>query len=83
VLHLFFHIGADSDAEAVVRAVKDARAGGDQVVTVALLGHKADLGVVALGPDVRRLRTLQTALRGAGLELAGSYVSLTEVSEYA
>ena len=83
VLHLFFRVGAAVDGEAVVRAVKDARAGGDQVVTVALLGHKADLGVMALGPDLWRLRALQSVLCGAGLEPTGSYVSLTEVSEYA
>jgi chlorite dismutase len=83
VLHLFLKAGPATDAEAVGRAVKDARAGGDQVVCVALLGHKADVGVMALGPDLRRLRGLQTALRVAGLDAAGSYVSLTEVSEYA
>jgi len=83
VLHLFFDVGPAVDAEAVVRAVKTARAQGDQIVTVALLGHKADLGVMALGPDLWRLRTLQSALCGAGLEPTGSYVSLTEVSEYA
>jgi chlorite dismutase len=66
-----------------VRAVKATRVAGDQVVTVALLGHKADIGVMALGPDLWRLRALQTALRLAGLEPACSYVSLTEVSEYA
>ncbi len=83
MLHLFLKVGPAADGEAIVRAVKDARAGGDQVVTVALLGHKADLGVMALGPDLWRLRALQSALCGAGLGLAGSYVSLTEVSEYA
>ena len=83
VLHLFLRMGPAVDAEAVVRAVKDARAAGDQVVTVALLGHKADLGVMALGEDLWRLRALQSALCGAGLELTGSYVSLTELSEYA
>ncbi len=83
VLHLFFRTGSGVDVEAVVRAVKDARAGGEQVVTVALLGHKADLGVMVLGPDLWRLRALQSALCGAGLEPRGSYVSLTEVSEYA
>jgi len=83
VLHLFFRAGPGVDAEAAVRAVEDARAGGDQVVTVALLGHKADLGVMVLGPDLWRLRALQSALCGAGLEPTGSYVSLTEVSEYA
>jgi len=83
VLHLFLKAGPATDAEAVGRAVKDARAGGDQVVCVALLGHKADVGVMALGPDLQRLRGLQTALRVAGLDAVGSYVSLTEVSEYA
>jgi len=83
VLHLFFRAGPGVDAEAAVRAVKDARAGGEQVVTVALLGHKADLAVMVLGPDLWRLRALQSALCGAGLEPTGSYVSLTEVSEYA
>ncbi|HLX89653.1 MAG TPA: chlorite dismutase family protein, partial [Acidimicrobiales bacterium] len=83
VLHLFFHGGPTVDAEAVQSALKHARQAGDQVVTVALLGHKADLGVLALGPDLHRLRALQTALRRSGLEATGSYVSLTEVSEYA
>ena len=83
VVHLFWRVGPGADAEAVTSAVKHARQAGDQVVTVALLGHKADLATMALGPDLRRLRGLQTELRRAGLELSGSYVSLTEVSEYA
>ncbi len=48
-----------------------------------MLGHKADLGFMALGPDLWRLRGLQSALQAAGLEVVDSYVSLTEVSEYA
>jgi hydrogen peroxide-dependent heme synthase len=83
VLHLFSRVGPSTEPEAVVRAVKAARAAGDQVVTAALLGHRADLAVMALGPDLWRLRALQTALRLAGLEPTGSYVSLTELSEYA
>ncbi len=83
VLHLFCRVGPALDREAVVRAVKDARAGGDQVVTVAVLGHKADLGFMVVGDDLWRLRDVQTALASAGLEAAGSYVSLTELSEYA
>lgn len=83
VLHLFWHVGPDTDRQRVVSAVKHAQEGGDQVVTAALLGHKGDLCVMALGPDLRRLRALQTDLRLGGLGLAGSYVSLTEVSEYA
>jgi chlorite dismutase len=76
-------VGPVLDAEAVVRAVKGARAGGDQVVTVALLGHKADIGFMVVGDDLWRLREIQTALAAAGLRAVGSYVSLTELSEYA
>ena len=60
-----------------------ATAAGDQVVPVAILGHKADLAVMALGTDLWRLRDLQTGLVAAGLEVVDSYLSLTEVSEYA
>ena len=83
VLHLFWTVGPHTDRQRVVSAVKHAEETGLQVVTAALLGHKADLCTMALGPDLRRLRALQTELRLGGLELAGSYVSLTEVSEYA
>jgi hydrogen peroxide-dependent heme synthase len=83
VLHLFCRVGRPVDAEAVRTAVKAAQADDHQVVTFSVLGHKADLGFMALGPDWVRLRALQTALQAAGLQVADSYVSLTEVSEYA
>lgn len=83
VLHLFWRVGARTDRQAVVSAVKSAQADGHQVVSVAVLGHKADLAMMALGPDLWRLRRLQAELQAAGLELAWSYTSLTEVSEYA
>jgi chlorite dismutase len=83
VVHLFFGVGPLVDREAVTAAIGSARAEGTQVVTVAMLGHKADIGVMALAEDQWRLRDLQTALVAAGLELRDSYVSLTEISEYA
>ena len=83
VIHLFFKVGPLVEREAVTAAVEAARARGDQVVTAAMLGHKADLGVMALSEDQWNLRRLQTALVDAGLELVDSYVSLTELSEYA
>jgi peroxiredoxin len=76
-------VGPDLDREAVVRVVKDAGAAGDQVVTVALLGHKADIGFMVIGDDLWQLRHIQTALSSAGLDVVDSYVSLTELSEYA
>jgi len=83
VLHLFCKARAGADAEAVAAAVKAGQGDEHQVVAFSVLGHKADIGVLALGPDLWRLRALQTAIQAAGLEVVSSYVSLTEVSEYA
>ncbi len=83
VLHLFTSVGPLADPDAVLAAVRQARERGDQVVTASLLGHKADLAVMALSEDQWNLRALQTALVAAGLEVVDSYVSLTEISEYA
>jgi chlorite dismutase len=83
VVHLFCKVQPGVDSEAVVAAVKNGQGGDHQVVTFSVLGHKADLGFMALGPDWVRLRCLQTALQNAGLQVVDSYVSLTEVSEYA
>jgi hydrogen peroxide-dependent heme synthase len=83
VLHLFCKPTPMFEAEAVVAAVKSAEAAGSQVVTVAMLGHKCDLAFMALHRDLRELRSLQTALQHAGLDVVDSFVSLTEVSEYA
>ena len=82
VLHLFCQAGPLAERDAVAAAVKAAEADGLQVVTAALLGHKADVAFMALGPDLWRLRQLQTELTQAGLEVVDSYVSLTELSEY-
>jgi chlorite dismutase len=83
VLHLFCAVTPLADADAVTQAVESAGADGYQIVPVAVLGHKADIGLMAMGPDQWRLRRLQTDLVAAGLEVADSYVSLTEISEYA
>src|SRR5271154_1877891 len=83
VLHLFCRLAPDFDADALRKAVGAAEADGYQVVPVALLGHKADLGLMVLGPDVWRLRRFQTEAAASGLVAVESYVSLTEVSEYA
>jgi chlorite dismutase len=83
VLHLFCKVRPGADGEGITGAVKAATDGGDhQIVPVALLGHKADLGFLAVGPDLWRLRALQTDLQAAGLDVVDSYVSLTETSEY-
>jgi chlorite dismutase len=83
VLHLFCKVTDRTDGQAIVSAVKEAATDEHQVVSFAVLGHKADVGFLALGPDVWQLRRFQTALQKAGLDVVESYVSLTEVSEYA
>jgi peroxiredoxin len=95
VLHLFCRLpgpareaegregGQGARAEAVLEAIDTARKHDHQVVTAAMLGHKADLCVMGIGPEPAVLRALQTSLPAAGLEVVDSYVSLTEISEYA
>ena len=85
VLHLFCHIpgGPGFGADVLRRAVASAQADGYQVVSTAMLGHKSDLGLMVLGPDLWRLRAFQTEVQGAGALPVASYVSVTEISEYA
>jgi hydrogen peroxide-dependent heme synthase len=89
VLHLFFSVDRDRAAEEpgaakrIVDAVQSLEADDHQVLTFAVLGHKADLGVMALGPDLARLQQFEQELAAAGsLVPEWSYVSLTEASEY-
>jgi peroxiredoxin len=90
VLHLFCKVPPSAEADAVLVAERALGAGGHemrpgahQLVCAALLGHKADLCLLALGPDLWRLRSFQTDIEAAGLEVVDSYLSLTELSEYA
>ena len=83
VLHLFCVPESDVDRDAADAAVKAAVAADAQVIVSSILGHKCDIAVMALHPDWSVLRTLQSGLQGAGLKVVDSYVSITEVSEYA
>jgi peroxiredoxin len=82
-VHLFCAAPPGADPGAISAAGKSLEADAHQVVPVAILGHKADLCLLALGPDLWRLRRFQTEIAAAGLDVVDSYVSLTEVSEYA
>ncbi len=83
VLHLFCVVTPATDRAAIARAVDAAVADEVQVVPVAVLGHKADVALMVLGKDLWRLRRLQSEVVAAGLTVVDSYVSLTELSEYA
>ena len=90
VLHLFYRVdlaradeepgGAKHVLDALARLTGD---GTHQALTFVVLGHKADLGIMAVGPDLARLAVFEQDLRRAPLDPTWSYVSLTEQSEYA
>ncbi len=93
VLHLFWSVarGALEDAEAAAKdfasRLQAFDAGTDQqVLAFSVLGQKADFGLMVLGPDLAALDELVVELGasplGAALSPAGSYVSMTERSEY-
>ena len=83
VLHLFLKLTPLADRDEVLAAFDSAKSRETQVVTVSMLGHKADIAVMGLNADLWALRSLQTDLMTAGLELVDSYLSITELSEYA
>ncbi len=88
VLHLYYSVDRDraerdrAAGKRVVDAVHALEHDGHQALCLAMLGHKADFGVIALGPDLARLQRFQHELLGAPLQPVYSYVSLTELSEY-
>lgn len=93
VLHLFFHFRRAMLEDPVhaagdfVQRIKELDSREDyQVIPFSVLGQKADLGLMVLGPDLDVLDAFATELPntafGAALMPAGSYVSLTETSEY-
>ena len=83
VVHLFCHPSSEVDRAAVATAVDEAVAAGLQVVTAAIMGAKADTCFMVLGEDLWDLRRFQSKIQAAGFLVAESYVSVTEVSEYA
>jgi chlorite dismutase len=83
VVHLFCHPSSEVDRAGVAKAVDEAVADGLQVVTAAIMGAKADTCFMVLGEDLWDLRRFQSKIQGAGLVVAESYISVTEVSEYA
>ena len=82
-LHLFCHLDEDFDAEALAAAVDAARSAGVQVTAFAVLGHKAHAGFLLLHPDLWTLRRTQAAIEATGVRAIDSFLSITEVSEYA
>ena len=83
VVHLFCHPEGVVDAGAVRKAVDDGIEAGLQIVTAAIMGAKADACFMVLGENLWELRRFQSKIQAAGFKVAESYVSVTEISEYA
>jgi chlorite dismutase len=83
VVHLFCHSAPEVDRGALEAAVKQALSDGLQVVCAAIVGAKADLCFMVLAENLWDIRAFQTRVQSAGLLVSESYVSVTEVSEYA
>jgi chlorite dismutase len=83
VVHFFCRANPNVDRAAVAKAVAQALDEGLQVVSAAIMGAKADLCFMLLGENLWDLRKFQSRIQAAGLEVAESYVSVTEISEYA
>jgi len=71
------------DKSGVAKAVSEGIDDGLQIVTAAIVGAKADVCFMVLGENLWDLRRFQSKIQSAGLEVTESYVSVTEVSEYA
>jgi hydrogen peroxide-dependent heme synthase len=92
VLHLFLRVdhaevphlppGAAKDLAGVFERWMDRT----QLHVFSVLGHKADVMLMAIDPDLTTLRALQTDVQAceaaAAIELTWSYLSLTEAGEY-
>ena len=93
VLHLFFHFRREYLSQPA-SAAKDFPVRMEvfngqaeyQAIAFSVLGQKADLGLMLLGPDLAKLDAFAVELAasplGAALLPAASYVSMTELSEY-
>jgi hydrogen peroxide-dependent heme synthase len=88
VLHLYYRLdrtralAEPGAAKRFVSACDALRDADHQVLAFTVLGHKADLGVMALGPDLERLGRFQAEALDGPFEPAYSFVSLTEASPY-
>jgi len=84
VVHLMLRAGRGRPGgERILRAIADFTATEpQQVIAFSVLGGRADLGVMALGPDLDALDRLTKAILAGPVEPVASFVSLTERSEY-
>jgi len=83
VVHLFLKVVRDAPMEQLLEAIRAFTAvDPQQVVAFSVLGGRADVGLMALGPDLDALDVFTKAALAAPVECVDSFVSMTELSEY-
>jgi len=83
VLHLFCKFSDSVEKDLLEKAIDEICSESGQVIPISILGHKADIAFMVLDEDWVALRKFQTSISNCGFEIVDSYVSLTEISEYA
>jgi hydrogen peroxide-dependent heme synthase len=83
VLHLFLRTRRGSGASLIAAAIDGFVATDpNQVIAFSVLGGRADLGLMALSPDLDALDRLAKAVLSGPVDCVSSFISLTELSEY-
>ena len=83
VLHLFCKAEKIFDKDKLLAIVNEKKSENFQIIAVSILGHKADFALMMLSNDWVQLRQVERDIANCGTRIIDSYVSLTEISEYA
>ena len=83
VLHLFCKAEKIFDKDKLLAIVNEKKSENFQIIAVSILGHKADFALMMLSNDWVQLRQVERDISNCGTRIIDSYVSLTEISEYA
>ena len=83
VLHLFCKSNQSFDSEKLAEVIGKKNSDDMQIISISILGHKADFALMMLSNDWVQLRQVERDISNCGTRIIDSYVSLTEISEYA
>ena len=83
VLHLFCKTGQGFDENKLIETIHEIKSEEAQIISISILGHKADFAFMILANDWVQLRVAEREISNCGVSIVDSYVSLTEISEYA
>ncbi len=71
------------DANVLFNGEKNLLSAGHQLISVVLMGSKAQVHLMAIGQSFKANIEFNACVNQSGAELVNSYVSITEISEYA